>query len=118
MGTWGPNAWDTDKAAQFFHDALDGAQVDAALERALSDCHDIDSVRAGAYLLGVLGVSYMWPGDLERLQRHIERAHVLLSAFLDPSTSAGQAFDELCGLDSEYAVRVRHELEALERFRR
>jgi hypothetical protein len=116
MGTWGVEPWDNDEAADWFSEVFKGIDIDTKIEKAL--CYDYDNydqVRAAAYLLQVLGVSYVWPGDLNRLSGHVQRALELLKAMIDPdSDDKDMDFLALWDNDPEVIEAVRKQIEQLE----
>jgi hypothetical protein len=115
MGAWGKNAWDSDDAADWFADALKGLKLDKKLDKVFAEPEDnYDAVRAAAYLLQVLGLAYVWPGDLERLDSHITRAIELLEAMIDPeSDDEDMDFLELWDNDPEIIESVREQIVVL-----
>lgn len=109
MGTWGHQPWDNDGAADWFTSLFDGIDIDGHIDRAFAT-DDGDEIRAAGYILTVLGRPYIWPGDLERLDGHLERGIELLTEFLDEDSE----FRELWEDDPEALAAVRAELAALE----
>ncbi len=110
MGAWGSNPWDSDGAADWFGEFFAGINVDARVDAAFEYDDDYDKIRAACYLLAVLGRGYIWPGDLERLDDHLERGIELLSEMLEEDSD----FRELCEDDPEMIEAVRGEIAALE----
>lgn len=117
MGTWGVAPWDNDEAADWFSEAFKGIDIDPKIEEALKyDYDNYDQVRAAAYLLQVLGVSYIWPGDLNRLNGHIQRAIELLKAMIDQdSDDKDMDFLALWDNDPDVIESVREQIEQLEK---
>jgi hypothetical protein len=116
MGTWGVQPWDSDGAADWFGGALQGINdIDSKISAALKYRYDnYDEVRAAAYLLQVLGVSYIWPGDLEKLQGHIQRAIEILEAMIDQKSDDSQMdFLQLWDNDPEVIESVQEQIEQL-----
>lgn len=115
MGTWSETFDGNDTAADWFADALRGAQIDRHLDEALRYDDSYAQCRAAVYLLTVLGASaYVWPGDLDRLDDHVQRAAARMEAMLDPEHAAHQELVELWGsADSSVFGEIRKELEAL-----
>jgi len=110
MGAWGSNPWDSDGAADWFSEFFEGIDVDARIDAAFEYDDDYDQIRAACYLLAVLGRAYVWPGDLERLDDHLERGIELLSEMVEPDSD----FRELCEDDPEIIEAVRGEIAELE----
>lgn len=115
MGTWSERFDGSDAAADWFATALKGCEIDSALDDAFEYDDSYEKARAGAYLLTVLGrSSYVWPGDLGRLDDHVRRAAQRLEAMLNPESDAGQELAELWGsADAEVFDEIRKELSAL-----
>ncbi len=67
------------------------------------------------HLLTVLGASsYVWPGDLDRLDAHVQLAASRMEAMLDPAQAAHRELAQLWGSpDSAVFGEIRRELEAL-----
>lgn len=110
MGAWGTAPWHTDGAADWFATVFAGIDIDARIDEAFEYDDDYDRVRAAGYLLAVLGRSTVWPGDLERLDDHLERGIELLTEMLEPDSE----FRELWEDDPEVLDAVRAELAELE----
>ncbi|MBL3686780.1 hypothetical protein D3248_07425 [Leucobacter zeae] len=71
---------------------------------------DYDRIRAACYLLAVLGRSTVWPGDLERLDGHLERGIDLLTEMIEPDSDFRDLWDD----DPEVVEAVRSEIAELE----
>lgn len=69
----------------WFGEVLAGIDIDARIGEALR-YDDYDRVRAACYLLAVLGHSTVWPGDLERLDGHLERGVEVLTEMIEPES--------------------------------
>ncbi len=110
MGVWGSKPWDSDGAADWFSEVFEGIDIDARIDAAFEYDDDYDQVRAAAYLLAVLGRVYVWPGDLERLDEHLERGIELLSEMIAPDSD----FRDLWEDDPEVIEAVRGEIAELE----
>ncbi|MFM1730724.1 DUF4259 domain-containing protein [Prescottella soli] len=110
MGAWGSAPWHNDAAADWFGDVFGGIDIDARIGDALEHDDDYDRVRAACYLLAVLGRSTVWPGDLERLDGHLERGVELLTEMIEPESE----FRELWEDDPEVIEAVRVEIAELE----
>ncbi|MGO4205716.1 DUF4259 domain-containing protein [Rhodococcus sp. TAF43] len=110
MGAWGSAPWHNDAAADWFGDVFAGIDIDARIGDALEHDDDYDRVRAACYLLAVLGHSMVWPGDLERLDGHLERGVELLTEMIEPESE----FRELWEDDPEVIEAVRAEIAELE----
>ncbi|QKT13676.1 hypothetical protein [Rhodococcus sp. W8901] len=110
MGAWGSAPWHNDAAADWFGDVFVGIDIDARIGDALEHDDDYDRVRAACYLLAVLGHSMVWPGDLERLDGHLERGVELLTEMIEPESE----FRELWEDDPEVIEAVRAEIAELE----
>lgn len=110
MGAWGTAPWDSDDAADWFSSFFEGVDVEARIDDAFSDEEDYDRIRAGSYMLSVLGRTYVWPGDLERLDELLERGIELLTAMISP----GSDFREIWENDPEIIDAVRSEIADLE----
>ncbi|WP_430332935.1 hypothetical protein [Rhodococcus sp. ACT016] len=87
MGAWASAPWHNDAAADWFGDVFAGIDIDARIGDALEYDDDYDRVRAACYLLAVLRHSTVWPGDLERLDGHLERGVEMLTDMIEPSRS-------------------------------
>ena len=110
MGAWGSAPWQTDGAADWFGDVFAGIDLDARIGEAFEYDDDYDRVRAACYLLAVLGRSTVWPGDLERLDDHLERGIELLTEMVEPDSE----FRELWEDDPDVIAAVRSEIAQLE----
>lgn len=110
MGAWGSAPWQTDGAADWFGDVFAGIDLDARIGEAFEYDDDYDRVRAACYLLAVLGRSTVWPGDLERLDDHLERGIELLTEMVEPDSE----FRELWEDDPDVIAAVRAEIAQLE----
>lgn len=112
MGTWSATFDGSDSAADWFATALDGCKIDSALDDAFKYYDSYGEIRAGAYLLTVLGCSsYVWPGELDRLDDHVRLAAKRLEAMLDPESEPGSDLIELWGsADAEVFGEIRKEL--------
>lgn len=110
MGAWGVEPWDNDGAADWFSGFFEGINVDSRIADALETDDDYDQIRAAGYLLAVLGRPYVWPGDLERLDDHLERAIELLTQMIAPDSEFREEWDD----DPEVIDAVRAELAELE----
>jgi hypothetical protein len=116
MGTWGVQPWDSDDAAEWFEGTLQGINdIDSKISAALKYRYDnYEEVRSAAYLLQVLGISYVWPGDLEKLKGHIQRAIELLTAMIDQKSADSQMdFLQLWDNDPEVIASVKEQIEQL-----
>ena len=97
MGDWGHQAWDSDEAADWFHQFWQGggmplviadlAQFDPRSER-------YERVRAACQVLVAFGSPYAWPSHCSNADRiqSIERAVVILSHMLNPRPTPTGAF--------------------------
>ena len=110
MGAWGSAPWDTDGAADWFTEVFAGIDIDAHVDEAFQYDDDYDKIRAAGYLLAVLGRSMVWPGDLERLDDHLEQGIELLTEMVEP----GSDFRELWEDDADVIAAVRAEIAELE----
>lgn len=110
MGAWGTAPWHTDGAADWFGAAFAGADLDARIDEAFEYDDDYDRIRAACYLLAVLGRSTVWPGDLERLDGHLERGIDLLTEMIEPDSDFRDLWDD----DPEVVEAVRSEIAELE----
>ena len=117
MGTWGVAPWDNDAAADWFGDVFEEIDIDSKIEEALKyDYDNYDQVRAAAYLLQVLGVTYVWPGDLDSLTGYMQRAIKLLKAMIDQDTDdKNMDFLALWDNDPTVIAAVREQIEQLEK---
>ncbi len=114
MGAWSPTFDGNDGAADWFADALGGCAIDAAIERAFKYSDTYDKKRAAAYLITVLGrSSYVWPGDLDKLDGFIDRAEKDLAEMVTPGTDAHTELGELWGEGSEVFGEIAGELDRL-----
>lgn len=116
MGAWGTEPWDNDDAADWFGEVFDGIDIDSKITQALAyDYDNYDQVRAAAYLLDVLGVSYIWPGDLDKLDGHLERALQILTAMIDrESEDEEMDFLELWDDDPDVIKSVEQQIRRLQ----
>ncbi len=117
MGAWGTEPWDNDSAADWFSDAFEGIDIDAKIEKALKYFYDnYDEVRAAAYLLDVLGVSYIWPGDLDKYDGFVNSALEILRAMIDENSDDKQMdFLGLWDNDPEVIESVKKQIKNLEK---
>jgi HEAT repeat protein len=86
---WSKEPYATPEGRQFFATLLSECNLDAHTEAALSRTEDINSIRAAAYLLEVLGFPEIWPGNPKLLQNLTERAAFLLKAMVDSKSGTG-----------------------------
>ena len=117
MGAWGTKPWDNDDAADWFSSAFEGIDIDSKISGALKYTYDnYDEVRAAAYLLDVLGSSYIWPGDLDAYKGHVKRALEILKAMIDESSDdEDMDFLELWDNDPEVIQEVKEQIDNLEK---
>jgi len=117
MGAWGVEPWGNDSAADWFSSAFEGIDMDSKIEAALEYTYDnYDEVRAAAYLLDVLGSSYVWPGSLEKYDGYVERALSILKAMIDEdSNDEDMDFLELWDNDPDVIESVRQQIFNLEK---
>jgi len=109
MGAWGASPWDSDGAADWFAEFFEGINVDSRIEAALEYDDEYDQIRAACYMLNTIGRIYVWPGDLEKLEEHLERGIKLLTAMLEPDSEFRELYEE----DDEVIEAVGQELEDL-----
>lgn len=109
MGAWGASPWDSDGAADWFAEFFEGIDVDSRIEAALEYDDEYDQIRAACYMLNTIGRIYVWPGDLEKLEEHLERGVKLLTAMLEPDSEFRELYEE----DDEVVEAVGQELEDL-----
>lgn len=114
MGAWSTSLDGSDAAADWFSTALSG-NIDAALDDALRYSDTYAQIRAAAYLLTVLGrSSYIWPGDLDRLDSHVTKAIASLESMVQPDSEAHKELEELWGdYADELFGKIRAELDGL-----
>ncbi len=120
MGDWGHQAWDSDEAADWFHQFWQGggmplviaelAQFDPRSER-------YERVRAACQVLVAFGSPYAWPSHCSNADRiqSIERAVVILSHMLNPP-NANWCFLEM-GVHDATVQHVQAQLQQLIRLR-
>ena len=96
MGAWGSAPWHNDAAADWFGDVFAGIDIDAHIADAFQYDDDYDRVRAACYLLAVLGHSAVWPGELERLDDHLERGIELLNDMVEPGSDFRELWEDEC----------------------
>ncbi|MEJ5998772.1 DUF4259 domain-containing protein [Corynebacterium sp. H130] len=109
MGAWGAKPWENDHAADWFHAVFEGIDIDAHIDHAF-ECYDnYEEIRAACYLLEVLGVPYIWPGKLDRLQEHIDTGIDLLTQMIAPDSD----FLELWDNDPRLIDEIKEQIEAL-----
>jgi len=116
MGSWDKEPWGSDAAADWFAKVFEGIDIDSKIEKALEYYHDnYDVVRAAAFLLDVLGESYIWPGDLDKYEKHVQRALKILKAMIDEnSDDEDMDFLELWDNDREVIASVESQIKSLE----
>jgi hypothetical protein len=116
MGVWGTEPWDNDSAADWFSQVFKNVDIDVYIEKALKYKYDnYNEVRAAAYLLDVLGVSYIWPGNLEKLKCHMENAIDILKAMIDSNSDDDMMdFLELWDNNPEVISSVKNQITSLE----
>ncbi|WP_433676166.1 hypothetical protein [Microbacterium gorillae] len=110
MGVWGTKPWDSDEASDWFSSFFDGIDVDDRIAAAFATDDDYDQIRAASYLLAVLGRSYIWPGDLDRLDALLERGIELLTRMVEPGSDFRDLYDD----DLQVVAAVRAEIAELE----
>ena len=110
MGAWGSAPWHNDGAADWFAEVFEGIDIDAHISSAFEYDDDYDRIRAAGYLLAVLGHSTVWPGDLERLDEHLERGIELMTEMVEEDSE----FLELWEDEPEVVDTVRAEIAALQ----
>lgn len=117
MGAWGAEPWDNDSAADWFADAFAGIDIDTKIEHALAHKYDnYDEVRAAAYLLDVLGISYVWPGNLDKYDGHVKRALDILNAMIDEDSDDDEMdFLELWDNDAKVIASVKQQIQNLQK---
>jgi len=117
MGAWEAEPWGNDDAADWFSDAFEGIDIDIKVDKALEYFYDnYDEVRAAAFLLDVLGEPYVWPGDLERYEGHVQKALKILRAMIDEdSDDEDMDFLELWDDDPEVISSVKSQIVNLEK---
>ena len=100
MGTWGPDTWDNDTAADWFADLFDRTPI---VDRVLAGLRstDGDVVRSALWLSVNLCRGYVWPIERfdETLEAAIRATEVLLDSrdndqLLDQWESAGNPIDD------------------------
>lgn len=106
MGVWGIQPWESDGAADWFADFFADFDMDERLATAFQYEDDYEAIRAGCYILDVLGRTYIWPGDLDRLDEHLATGISLLSAMLEPDSE----FLDLWENDPEVSALVEERL--------
>ena len=117
MGTWGLGPWDSDDAADWCASAFQGMDIDAAMDDAFRYYDCWGKIRTACYLLRVLGVSaYVWPGDLDRLDEHIDKGLELLRGMAEPGGEYLELWGE--GGHPEIEARLAEEIAALEAIKR
>ena len=115
MGTWSMDVDGSDAAADWFASALT-EDIDDALQEALSSDDSYDEQRAAVYLLTVLGhSSYVWPGDLDRLDGHVTAAIERMEAMLEQGSDAHEELSDLWEEDAPILfAKIQAELVALQ----
>lgn len=83
MGAWGVQPWECDAAADWFAEIFEqtalAQRIEQALQLDIDDHHE--EIRAAAYLLRLLGRTYIWP--VHEIDRHRKLAADRLQAVLD-----------------------------------
>jgi hypothetical protein len=104
MGAWGVEPWDNDAAADWFGDTFEKTRLAQLVEQTLQlDVDDYyEEIRAAAYLVRLLGRTYIWPVD------DIDRHRVLAADRLQAVLDAG-VFEE----SDEFIEAVRAEIAEL-----
>lgn len=104
MGSWGPEPWSNDTAADWYVSLFEQTGFAAKVEEALrlDVAEDVETVRAAAFVVVALARGTIWPGDRRAL---LELAAAKLQEMLDLE-------DEL-DLPDRHLELVRDELQAL-----
>ncbi|MFZ6798440.1 DUF4259 domain-containing protein [Undibacterium sp. Di24W] len=94
MGAWGVKAWDNDGAADWFGDIFDETRLAERVEQTLMlDVEDhYEEIRAAAYLIRLLGRTYIWPVD--DIDRHRALAADRLQAIVDAGIFEDDEFND------------------------
>lgn len=109
MGAWGASPWDSDGAADWFTEFFEDIDVDTRIAAALEYDDEYDQIRAACYMLNTIGRIYVWPGDLEKLEEHLNRGIELLAAMLEPDSEFRELYEE----DDEVIEAVEKEVAEL-----
>lgn len=115
MGVWGVGPWDNDAAADWFNAFFAGIDVGKRIEEALQLGYndEFDELRAACYILEVLGRTYVWPGEINRLDGYLKTGINLLSEAIDPRTEWGKYFLNWWNNDPEMIASVKKQIQAL-----
>lgn len=88
MGTWSVEPWGSDEAADWFHRFWKKGGISVlidTIENFDEKEEKYDEIRAPAYLLEVLGISYVWPVDyLGALNGLLDKAIDILEKMINP----------------------------------
>jgi hypothetical protein len=84
MGAWGFEPWENDEAVDWFDWFFGDLDVNARIRQAFDGENNHDEVRAACFLLGTLGRTYVWPGDLDELKGLLDEGIARLQRMIDP----------------------------------
>ena len=106
MGTWGHEPWDNDQAADWYAELFEKTKFADYIEQTLQldVSENYDEIRAAAFVLVVLGRTYIWP--VEVLNKHLTLAIEKLESILD---------DKACPLneDNDIINAIKEEIGVL-----
>jgi len=107
MGTWGPEPWANDRAADWFDAMFDATGLALHVEETLQrDIHEhAEEIGAAAFVLLALGRLYVGPGD--KLERHLKLAASRLEEILPSGICANQ---EIRGTIKAQLAEIRERL--------
>ena len=112
MGTWGTAPYDNDEAADWIAEVFAPTAIDQHIEDALKYDDTFGKALAAAYLICQLGHSpYVWPGDLELLDGHIQRVLDRLQEMAKPDSE----YMGLTGNDPDFKNSIEDQIAALKK---
>ena len=114
MGAWDVQPWDNDSAADWFVEFFDGIDFDSRIDSAFELDDKFDVIRAASYILQTLGRIYVWPGDVDKLGAHLDRAIRSLQNMVDPLHDACQKLQEMWGDDPELFDSIKSQIAELQ----
>jgi hypothetical protein len=117
MSRWGSQSWESDAASDWFRfillEQIDDIDLEISTPLKYPYGRNDDEARAVAYFLQVLGISAIWPGDLEKLKSNIQRAIEVLTAMINQKSDSGDT--NFCvGNDSQTVESVKEQVRQLE----
>jgi hypothetical protein len=119
MGDWGPEPWESDEAADWFHKLWRKCDFSVLIDeiRNFDEREEgYDSFRAASYVLQCLGNPYMWPSKhLDILTELLDKSISVLENMINPPNDAW-VFLEM-GNDARVVDSVRSQITELRKRR-